>query len=76
MKAVIDSDKAPTPVGPYSPGLSVGEWIFLSGQGGFDPQTGKIVGDVLVEQTEQRTTVRADLAAGLRAEITVIAKTA
>ena len=123
MKAVIDSDKAPTPVGPFSPGLSVGEWIFLSGQGGFDPKTGKIVSDDLVEQTEQtftnietlleaagaslddvisclvhlvdladfaafnaiyeqkftgvkpvRTTVRADLVAGMRVEITVIAK--
>ncbi len=123
MKAVIDSDKAPTPVGPFSPGLSVGEWIFLSGQGGFDPTTGKIVSDDLVEQTEQtftnidtlleaagaslddvisclvhlvdladfaafnaiyeqkftgvkpvRTTVRADLVAGMRVEITVIAK--
>ena len=123
MKAVIDSDKAPTPVGPFSPGLSVWEWIFLSGQGGFDPNTGKIVSDDLVEQTEQtftnietlleaagaslddvisclvhlvdladfaafnaiyeqkftgvkpvRTTVRADLVAGMRVEITVIAK--
>ena len=123
MKAVIDSDKAPTPVGPFSPGLSVGEWIFLSGQGGFDPKTAKIVSDDLVEQTEQtftnietlleaagaslddvisclvhlvdladfaafnaiyeqkftgvkpvRTTVRADLVAGMRVEITVIAK--
>jgi 2-iminobutanoate/2-iminopropanoate deaminase len=110
-------------VGPFSPGLSVGEWIFLSGQGGFDPKTGKIVSDDLVEQTEQtftnietlleaagaslddvisclvhlvdladfaafnaiyeqkftgvkpvRTTVRADLVAGMRVEITVIAK--
>jgi 2-iminobutanoate/2-iminopropanoate deaminase len=123
VKAVIDSDKAPTPVGPFSPGLSVGEWIFLSGQGGFDPKTGKVVSDDLVEQTEQtfnnietlleaagaslddvisclvhlvdladfvafnaiyeqkftgvkpvRTTVRADLVAGMRVEITVIAK--
>ena len=101
----------------------MGEWIFLSGQGGFDPKTGKIVSDDLVDQTEQtfnnietlleaagaslddvisclvhlvdladfaasnaiyeqkftgvkpvRTTVRADLVAGMRVEITVIAK--
>jgi 2-iminobutanoate/2-iminopropanoate deaminase len=123
MKALIDSDKAPAPLGPFSPALSVGEWIFLSGQGGFDPATGKIVSDDLVEQVEQifnnietlleaagaslddvisclvhivdltdfaafnaiyeqkftgvkpvRTTVRADLVAGMRVEITVIAK--
>jgi len=123
MKTLIDSADAPDPVGPFSPGLSVGDWIFLSGQGGFDSKTGKIVSDDLVEQTEHifknietlleaagaslddvisclvhlvdladfaafnaiyeqkftgvkpvRTTVRADLVAGMRVEITVIAK--
>jgi 2-iminobutanoate/2-iminopropanoate deaminase len=53
MKALIRSDKVPVPPGPYSPGLTVGEWIFLSGQGGFDPNTGKVVSDDLAEQTEQ-----------------------
>ena len=53
MKALVSSDKIPTPPGPYSPGLRVGEWIFLSGQGGFDPNTGKVVSDDLAEQTEQ-----------------------
>ena len=53
MKTLISSDKVPAPPGPYSPGLTVGEWIFLSGQGGFDPNTGKVVSDDLVEQTEQ-----------------------
>ena len=47
MKALISSDKVPAPPGPYSPGLTVGEWIFLSGQGGFDPNTGKVVSDDL-----------------------------
>ena len=53
MKALVSSDKLPAPAGPYSPGVTVGEWIFLSGQGGFDPNTGKVVSDDLVEQTEQ-----------------------
>jgi 2-iminobutanoate/2-iminopropanoate deaminase len=53
MKALISSEKIPVPGGPYSPALAVGEWIFLSGQGGFDPDTGKVVSDDLVEQTEQ-----------------------
>ena len=53
MKALIRSDKVPAPAGPYSPGLTVGEWVFLSGQGGFDPTTGKVVSDDVVEQTEQ-----------------------
>jgi 2-iminobutanoate/2-iminopropanoate deaminase len=53
MKTLISSEDAPTPVGPYSPGLSVGGWVFLSGQGGFDPQTGKMISDDIAEQTEQ-----------------------
>ncbi len=35
---------------PFSNGLQVGEWVFLSGQGGFDAD-GK-VGDSIEEQTE------------------------
>jgi 2-iminobutanoate/2-iminopropanoate deaminase len=123
MKALVSSEKVPAPPGPYSPGLTMGDWIFLSGQGGFDPNTGKVVSDDLVEQTEQtfnnietvleaagaslddvvsclvhlvdladfpafnavyeqkfntgvkpvRTTVRADLVAGMLVEITVVA---
>ncbi len=53
MKTPISSEHAPVAVGPFSPGLSVGEWVFLSGQGGLDPTTGKIVSDDFAEQTEQ-----------------------
>jgi 2-iminobutanoate/2-iminopropanoate deaminase len=56
MKALISSGTSPAPAGPYSPGVAVGEWIFLSGQGGFDPDTGTVVSDDLVEQTEQTFT--------------------
>jgi 2-iminobutanoate/2-iminopropanoate deaminase len=52
-KTLISSESAPTPAGQYSPGLSVGEWIFLSGQGGFDPKTGKMISDDIAEQTAQ-----------------------
>ena len=45
MKALISSDGVPTPLGPYSPGLSVEGWVFLSGQGGLDPESGQIVSD-------------------------------
>ncbi len=53
MKAVITSAKLPAPAGAYSPGLTVGGWIFLSGQGGFDPSTGQVVSDDLAEQTQR-----------------------
>jgi 2-iminobutanoate/2-iminopropanoate deaminase len=43
-KTMITTPSAP-PAGPYSPGLAVGEWVFLAGQTG--------VGDTIEEQTEQ-----------------------
>ena len=43
MKALIGSDRVPAPAGPSSPGVTLGEWIFLAGQGGFDPITGEVV---------------------------------
>ena len=36
----------PAPVGPYSPGMGFERLIFVSGQGGTDPATGKIAGNV------------------------------
>ena len=123
MKTLISSDTSSAPAGPYSPALKVGEWIFLSGQGGFDPDTGTMISEDIAEQTAQtfrnievlleaagaslddvvsclvhladlsdyaafnaiyaqqfrdtkpvRTTVRADLVAGMRVEITAVAR--
>jgi 2-iminobutanoate/2-iminopropanoate deaminase len=123
VKQLVTSDHAPASVGPFSPALAVGDWLFLSGQGGFDPATDTLVADDVTVQTEQtfrniealleaagaslddvvsclvhlvdlgdfaefnaayerqfpgvkpvRTTVRADLVAGMRVEITVIAQ--
>lgn len=46
-KIVITSKKAPAAIGPYSPGLKVGNLIFVSGQLPIDPETGKIIeGDI------------------------------
>jgi 2-iminobutanoate/2-iminopropanoate deaminase len=123
MKEVISAAGAPPPAGPYSQGLIAGDWIFLAGQGGFDPGTGQLVSDDIAGQTAQvfrnietllhsagaglddvvsclvhirdlalfdefnasygkhfpgaakpvRTTVRADLVAGMLVEVTVIA---
>lgn len=53
MKQLITSAEAPPPAGPYSPGLAVGDLIFLSGQGGFDPGTGQLVSDGIAGQTAQ-----------------------
>ena len=48
----IDSSTSAT-ASPYSPGLRVGDFIFVSGQVPRDPATGKIVGETIEEQTKQ-----------------------
>ena len=60
----LDSGAAPAP-SPYSPGLRVGEFVFVSGQVPRDPATGKIVGETIEEQTTQvLENIKAILAAG------------
>ncbi len=44
MKREIRTDRAPSPVGPYSQAVEVGNVLFLSGQIGIDPSTGKLKG--------------------------------
>ncbi len=48
----VTAANLPAPVGPYSPGISTGNLVFVSGQAGRDPATGAIAADVEA-QTEQ-----------------------
>jgi 2-iminobutanoate/2-iminopropanoate deaminase len=48
----VTSADLPSPVGPYSPGVVVGNLVFVSGQAGREPGTGRLAADV-ESQTEQ-----------------------
>jgi 2-iminobutanoate/2-iminopropanoate deaminase len=48
----VTTDNLPTPVGPYSPGMVVGNLVFVSGQAGREPRSGTLAPDVEA-QTEQ-----------------------
>ena len=50
-KKKITTASSASPVGPYSQGLHAGDFIFVSGQGPLDPQTGSVVGETIEEQT-------------------------
>ena len=50
-KKIINTKNAPKPVGPYSQAVKAGNFLFVSGQGPIDPQTGKIVRDNIEQQT-------------------------
>ncbi|GAB4335926.1 MAG: RidA family protein [Candidatus Abyssubacteria bacterium] len=52
MKQIIQTDKAPAPVGPYSAVVGFNDLIFVSGQGPVDPKTGTLK-EGLREQARQ-----------------------
>jgi 2-iminobutanoate/2-iminopropanoate deaminase len=49
----VTSGNLPSPVGPYSPGMILGNLVFVSGQAGRDPATGRLAGADVEAQTEQ-----------------------
>lgn len=51
MNKAINPDAMPKPVGPYAGGVLAGNTLYISGQQGVDPKTGKAGKDV-VEQAE------------------------
>lgn len=53
MKEIIKSEKAPTPIGPYSHAVKAGNFIFLSGQVGVNPETGELVKDDIKKEAAQ-----------------------
>jgi 2-iminobutanoate/2-iminopropanoate deaminase len=50
---MVQTDRAPAAIGPYSQAVRVAEWLFVSGQIGLVPETGQLVGDGLMEQATQ-----------------------
>ena len=46
----INTDKAPKAIGPYSQGIAVGGFLFLSGQVPLDPVTGSLLKGTMQEE--------------------------
>jgi 2-iminobutanoate/2-iminopropanoate deaminase len=63
MKQIISTSNAPSPAGPYSQAVVVGDLIFVAGQVPKDPQTG-LIPESIEDQTRQ---VFANIAAILEA---------
>lgn len=53
QKQVITSKQLPPPVGPFSPAIQYGDLLFMSGQVGIDPGSGKLAEGGIEAQTEQ-----------------------
>lgn len=50
---LINSQEAPNPPGPFSHATVIDSWVFTSGMGGLNPETGEVVSDDVIEQAEQ-----------------------
>lgn len=53
IKEVVQTDKAPAALGPYSQAIKANNLLFVSGVLGLVPETGKFVSDSVEDQTEQ-----------------------
>ena len=52
-KRVIQTEKTPKAIGPYSQAIQAGNFLFLSGQIPLDPKTGELVKGDIRQQTQQ-----------------------
>ncbi len=52
-KKIIQTDKAPAPIGPYSQAVIVNNMLYVSGQIAINPATGQLVMDNIIEETQQ-----------------------
>jgi 2-iminobutanoate/2-iminopropanoate deaminase len=75
MKKVVQTDRAPRPIGPYSQAIQAGEFLFTSGQVGIDPRTGKLVeGGVAAQFRHVRENLKTIMAAA-GCDLTKVVKT-
>ena len=52
-KKVINSLKAPAPIGPYNQAIEISGFLFISGQIALDPESGNLLMDDIASETEQ-----------------------
>jgi 2-iminobutanoate/2-iminopropanoate deaminase len=64
VRKAIVTEKGPKPVGPYSQAVAQGDFIFVSGQGPINPETGQLeLGDARAETKRVFENIKAILEA-------------
>jgi len=53
MKKIINTSKAPAPIGPYSQAVLINDTLYISGQVAFEPSTGNLVTINIIKETNQ-----------------------
>ena len=52
-REVVAGPGLPKALGPYSPGVRAGEFLYVAGQAGTDPETGAPAGPTIADQARQ-----------------------
>lgn len=52
MKKIIQTEKAPAPIGPYNQAILAGNTLYVSGQIALDPETGDLVQESIEAETD------------------------
>lgn len=53
MSKVVETDKAPKAIGPYSQAVIAGGFVYTSGQIAINPESGNVEAETIEAQTEQ-----------------------
>ena len=53
MKEIVNTDRGPKPIGPYSQGVKANGLLYLSGQVALDPKTNEMLAGNIRQQTER-----------------------
>jgi 2-iminobutanoate/2-iminopropanoate deaminase len=53
MKQIINTNKAPAPIGPYNQAILINDTLFISGQIAIDPATGQLITINIIKETNQ-----------------------
>lgn len=53
MKKIIQTNKVPAPIGPYSQAVLAGNMLYISGQIALDPETNKIIKGNIKDETRR-----------------------
>lgn len=62
MKTIINTKKAPAPIGPYNQAILTGNTLYISGQIPINPKTNELVsGDISLETTQVMENLKAIL---------------
>ncbi len=53
MRDIVQTDRGPKPIGPYSQAIRANGFLYVSGQVALDPKTGELTGADIQQQTQR-----------------------